>query len=130
MRWCWIVELGGPVFKIRQDPRVTKVGAFLRKTSIDELPQLWNVLTGDMSLVGPRPLAVRDVLKIEDSAQLRRFSVVPGITCIWQVSGRNNTDFDNWIRQDLEYIDKWSLMLDIKILLTTVPAVLWGKGAM
>jgi exopolysaccharide biosynthesis polyprenyl glycosylphosphotransferase len=123
-------ELGGPVFKIRQDPRVTKIGAFLRKTSIDELPQLWNVLTGEMSLVGPRPLAVRDVLKIEDSAQLRRFSVVPGITCIWQVSGRNNTDFDNWIRQDLEYIDKWSLSLDLKILLTTVPAVLWGKGAM
>ena len=123
-------ELGGPVFKIKQDPRVTKVGAFLRKTSIDELPQFWNVLTGDMSLVGPRPLAVRDVLKIEDSAQLRRFSVLPGITCIWQMSGRNNTDFANWIRQDLEYIDSWSLMLDIKILLGTVPAVLWGKGAM
>jgi exopolysaccharide biosynthesis polyprenyl glycosylphosphotransferase len=123
-------ELGGPVFKIKQDPRVTKIGAFLRKTSIDELPQFWNVLMGDMSLVGPRPLAVRDVLKIEDSAQLRRFSVVPGITCIWQVSGRNNTDFDNWIRQDLEYIDKWSLLLDLKILAVTVPAVLWGKGAM
>ena len=123
-------ELGGPVFKIKQDPRVTKVGAFLRKTSIDELPQLWNVLTGDMSLVGPRPLAVRDVLKIEDSAQLRRFSVLPGITCIWQMSGRNNTDFANWIRQDLEYIDSWSLMLDFKILIGTVPAVLWGKGAM
>jgi exopolysaccharide biosynthesis polyprenyl glycosylphosphotransferase len=123
-------ELGGPVFKIRQDPRVTKVGAFLRKTSIDELPQLWNVLIGDMSLVGPRPLAVRDVLKIEDSAQLRRFSVLPGITCIWQMSGRNNTDFANWIRQDLEYIDSWSLLLDVKILIGTVPAVLWGKGAM
>jgi exopolysaccharide biosynthesis polyprenyl glycosylphosphotransferase len=123
-------ELGGPVFKIKQDPRVTKVGAFLRKTSIDELPQLWNVLTGDMSLVGPRPLAVRDVLLIEDSAQLRRFSVLPGITCIWQMSGRNNTDFDNWIRQDLEYIDSWSLLLDLKILIGTVPAVLWGKGAM
>jgi exopolysaccharide biosynthesis polyprenyl glycosylphosphotransferase len=123
-------ELGGPVFKIRQDPRVTKVGAFLRKTSVDELPQLWNVLTGDMSLVGPRPLAVRDVLKIEDSAQLRRFSVLPGITCIWQMSGRNNTDFANWIRQDLEYIDKWSLLLDFKILIGNVPAVLWGKGAM
>ena len=123
-------ELGGPVFKIKQDPRVTRVGAFLRRTSIDELPQLWNVLTGDMSLVGPRPLAVRDVLKIEDSAQLRRFSVIPGITCIWQMSGRNNTDFANWIRQDLEYIDSWSLLLDIKILIGTVPAVLWGKGAM
>ena len=123
-------ELGGPVFKIRQDPRVTRIGVFLRKTSIDELPQLWNVLIGDMSLVGPRPLAVRDVLKIEDSAQLRRFSVLPGITCIWQVSGRNNTDFANWIRQDLEYIDSWSLLLDVKILIGTVPAVLWGKGAM
>jgi exopolysaccharide biosynthesis polyprenyl glycosylphosphotransferase len=123
-------ELGGPVFKIKQDPRITKVGAFLRKTSIDELPQLWNVLMGDMSLVGPRPLAVRDVLKIEDSAQLRRFSVLPGITCIWQMSGRNNTDFANWIRQDLEYIDKWSLLLDLKILIGTIPAVLWGKGAM
>ena len=123
-------ELGGPVFKIRQDPRVTRVGAFLRKTSIDELPQFWNVLMGDMSLVGPRPLAVRDVLKIEDSAQLRRFSVLPGITCIWQMSGRNNTDFEGWIRQDLEYIDSWSLMLDMKILVGTVPAVLWGKGAM
>ena len=123
-------ELGGPVFKIKQDPRVTKVGAFLRKTSIDELPQLWNVLLGDMSLVGPRPLAVRDVLLIEDSAQLRRFSVLPGITCIWQMSGRNNTDFANWIRQDLEYIDSWSLVLDLKILLGTIPAVLWGKGAM
>jgi exopolysaccharide biosynthesis polyprenyl glycosylphosphotransferase len=123
-------ELGGPVFKIREDPRVTKVGAFLRKTSIDELPQLWNVLMGDMSLVGPRPLAVRDVLKIEDSSQLRRFSVLPGITCIWQMSGRNNTDFENWIRQDLEYIDKWSLLLDFKILIGTIPAVLWGKGAM
>jgi exopolysaccharide biosynthesis polyprenyl glycosylphosphotransferase len=123
-------ELGGPVFKIKEDPRVTRVGAFLRKTSIDELPQLWNVLLGDMSLVGPRPLAVRDVLKIEDSAQLRRFSVLPGITCIWQMSGRNNTDFANWIRQDLEYIDTWSLLLDLKILIGTVPAVLWGKGAM
>jgi exopolysaccharide biosynthesis polyprenyl glycosylphosphotransferase len=123
-------ELGGPVFKIKQDPRVTKVGAFLRKTSIDELPQLWNVLTGDMSLVGPRPLAVRDVLKIEDSAQLRRFSVLPGITCIWQMSGRNNVDFDNWIRQDLEYIDSWSLFLDLRILIGTIPAVLFGEGAM
>jgi lipopolysaccharide/colanic/teichoic acid biosynthesis glycosyltransferase len=123
-------ELAGPAFKMRQDPRVTKIGAFLRKTSIDELPQLWNVLVGDMSLVGPRPLSVRDVLKIEDSAQLRRFSVLPGITCIWQMSGRNNTDFANWIRQDLEYIDSWSLLLDFKILIGTVPAVLWGKGAM
>ena len=123
-------ELSGPVFKIRNDPRVTPVGAFLRKTSIDELPQLWNVLIGDMSLVGPRPLSVRDVLKIENSAQLRRFSVLPGITCIWQISGRNNSDFDNWIRQDLEYIDSWSLLLDLKILLGTLPAVISGRGAM
>jgi lipopolysaccharide/colanic/teichoic acid biosynthesis glycosyltransferase len=123
-------ELGGPVFKIRRDPRITRVGAFLRKTSIDELPQLWNVISGEMSLVGPRPLAVRDVLRIEDSAQLRRFSVKPGITCIWQMSGRNNTDFDGWIRQDLEYIDQWTLMLDLRILIGTVPAVLRGHGAM
>ena len=123
-------EFSGPAFKIKEDPRITRVGAFLRKTSIDELPQLWNVLIGDMSLVGPRPLAVRDVLRIENSAQLRRFSVMPGITCIWQMSGRNNTDFDNWIRQDLEYIDSWSLLLDLKILIGTVPAVLWGRGAM
>jgi len=123
-------ELDGPAFKIRRDPRITKVGGFLRKTSLDELPQLWNVLKGEMSLVGPRPLAVRDVLMIEDSAQLRRFSVLPGITCIWQISGRNNTDFGNWIRQDLEYIDSWSLLLDLKILLGTIPAVLWGRGAM
>jgi len=123
-------EVGGPVFKIRRDPRITRVGAFLRKTSIDELPQFWNVLCGEMSLVGPRPLAVRDVLRIEDSAQLRRFSVKPGITCIWQMSGRNNTDFESWIRQDLEYIDSWTLMLDLRILIGTVPAVLRGRGAM
>ena len=123
-------ELGGPVFKIRRDPRITRVGAFLRKTSIDELPQLWNVISGEMSLVGPRPLAVRDVLRIEDSAQLRRFSVKPGITCIWQMSGRNNTDFAGWIRQDLEYIDQWTLWLDLRILIGTIPAVLRGHGAM
>jgi lipopolysaccharide/colanic/teichoic acid biosynthesis glycosyltransferase len=123
-------ELGGPVFKIRRDPRITRVGAFLRKTSIDELPQLWNVISGEMSLVGPRPLAVRDVLRIEDSAQLRRFSVKPGITCIWQMSGRNNTDFAGWIRQDLEYIDSWNLWLDMRILIGTIPAVLRGHGAM
>lgn len=123
-------ELGGPVFKIRRDPRITRVGAFLRKTSIDELPQLWNVLRGEMSLVGPRPLAVRDVLLIRNSSQLRRFSVLPGITCIWQIAGRNNTDFENWIRQDLEYIDNWSLILDIKILFGTIPAVLGTRGAM
>jgi lipopolysaccharide/colanic/teichoic acid biosynthesis glycosyltransferase len=123
-------EVGGPVFKIRCDPRVTSVGGFLRATSIDELPQLWNVLKGEMSLVGPRPLAVRDVRRIENSSHLRRFSVKPGITCLWQVSGRSSTNFETWIRQDLEYIDRWSLMLDARILLATVPAVLGRRGAM
>ncbi len=123
-------EFPGPAFKIKADPRITCIGAFLRKTSIDELPQLWNVLLGDMSLVGPRPMSVRDVLRIEKSSHLRRFSVTPGITCIWQMSGRNNTDFENWVRLDLEYIDSWSLLLDLKILVGTVPAVLWGRGAM
>lgn len=123
-------ELEGPVFKIRRDPRITKVGGFLRTTSIDELPQLWNVLKGEMSLVGPRPLAVRDVRLIQNSSHLRRFSVKPGITCIWQIKGRNATDFETWIRQDLDYIDNWSLYLDFQILLATVPAVLNRRGAM
>jgi exopolysaccharide biosynthesis polyprenyl glycosylphosphotransferase len=123
-------ELAGPVFKIRRDPRVTRVGRFLRSTSIDELPQLWNVLKGDMSLVGPRPLAVRDVRLIENTRHLRRFSVKPGITCLWQIGGRNSTDFETWIRQDLDYIDRWSLFLDFRILLYTVPAVFGRRGAM
>jgi exopolysaccharide biosynthesis polyprenyl glycosylphosphotransferase len=123
-------ELAGPVFKIRCDPRITKVGRFLRSTSIDELPQLWNVFKGDMSLVGPRPLAVRDVRLIDDSRHLRRFSVKPGITCLWQIGGRNATDFETWIRQDLDYIDRWSLLLDFRILLYTVPAVFGRRGAM
>jgi exopolysaccharide biosynthesis polyprenyl glycosylphosphotransferase len=123
-------ELDGPVFKIRRDPRVTPVGRWLRKSSIDELPQLWNVLMGDMSLVGPRPLAVRDFRRIDDSGHLRRFSVKPGITCLWQISGRNNTTFKEWIQQDLDYIDRWSLLLDAAILLRTIPTVLSGRGAM
>jgi exopolysaccharide biosynthesis polyprenyl glycosylphosphotransferase len=119
----------GPVFKIFADPRVTKVGAFLRKTSIDELPQLFNVLKGEMSLVGPRPLNLRDVGKFSEAWLMRRFSVKPGLTCIWQVSGRSNISFDRWIALDLHYIDHWSLLLDMKILAMTFPAVLKGRGA-
>jgi exopolysaccharide biosynthesis polyprenyl glycosylphosphotransferase len=122
-------EAQGPVFKIKNDPRVTSIGRFLRKTSIDELPQLFNVLRGEMSLVGPRPLPERDVSRFAESSLLRRFSVKPGLTCLWQISGRSNTQFDNWIRQDLQYIDQWSLGLDIAILLKTVPAVIKGRGA-
>ena len=119
----------GPVFKMKSDPRVTRVGAFLRRTSIDELPQLFNVLRGEMSIVGPRPLPIRDVSRFEESWLLRRFSVKPGLTCLWQVNGRSDSTFDFWIRQDLTYIDTWSLMLDLKILFLTIPAVLKGKGA-
>lgn len=123
-------EAGGPVFKIKDDPRVTKIGKFLRKTSLDELPQLFNVLLGDLSLVGPRPLPLRDVQKFDEYWFNRRFSIKPGITCIWQISGRSETSFDKWILQDLEYIDKWSLALDMKILLKTPKAVIAGTGAM
>jgi len=123
-------EAGGPVFKIKDDPRVTKIGKFLRKTSLDELPQLFNVLLGDLSLVGPRPLPFRDVERFDEYWFNRRFSIKPGITCIWQISGRSETSFDKWILQDLEYIDKWSLALDMKILLKTPKAVIAGTGAM
>ena len=119
----------GPVFKIRNDPRVTRVGRFLRKTSIDELPQLLNVLKGEMSLVGPRPLPVRDVSRFTEASLMRRFSAKPGLTCLWQVSGRSDTSFDRWIEQDLEYIDQWSLALDLQILAKTVPVVMKGSGA-
>jgi exopolysaccharide biosynthesis polyprenyl glycosylphosphotransferase len=122
-------EANGPVFKIANDPRVTRVGRFLRRTSIDELPQLWNVLRGDMSLVGPRPLPLRDVSRFNEALQRKRFSVKPGLTCLWQVSGRSGIGFGEWIRLDLWYIDNWSLTLDLKLLAQTVPAVLRGTGA-
>jgi exopolysaccharide biosynthesis polyprenyl glycosylphosphotransferase len=119
----------GPVFKIFEDPRITKIGALLRKTSIDELPQLFNVLKGEMSLVGPRPLNMRDVGRFSEAWLMRRFSVKPGLTCLWQVSGRSNVSFDRWIALDLHYIDHWSLLLDMKILAMTFPAVIKGRGA-
>ena len=122
-------EADGPVFKIENDPRITPVGKFIRKTSIDELPQLFNVLKGDMSLVGPRPPLPSEVKKYEQQQQ-RRLSMKPGMTCTWQISGRSKVDFDTWMKMDLEYIDNWSLILDFKILLKTIPAVLCGKGAM
>lgn len=123
-------EMRGPVFKLTNDPRVTSVGRFLRKYSLDELPQFWNVLRGDMSLVGPRPLPVDEVKRFSDLAHRRRLSVRPGLTCLWQVGGRNQIfDFKEWVRLDLEYIDNWSLWLDVKILLLTIPAVLRGTGA-
>jgi exopolysaccharide biosynthesis polyprenyl glycosylphosphotransferase len=122
-------EAEGPVFKIKHDPRVTPIGKFLRRFSVDELPQLINVLKGDMSLVGPRPLPVRDVERIDVASHKRRFSIKPGLTCLWQVNGRSNIGFEEWVRMDLQYIDQWSLGLDMLILLKTIPAVLRGPGA-
>jgi exopolysaccharide biosynthesis polyprenyl glycosylphosphotransferase len=119
----------GPVFKIFKDPRVTKVGGWLRRTSIDELPQLFNILKGEMSLVGPRPLNKRDVGRFSEAWLMRRFSVKPGLTCLWQISGRSNVSFDRWIELDLHYIDHWSLLMDIKILAMTIPVVVRGTGA-
>ncbi|MFA6546865.1 MAG: sugar transferase [Limisphaerales bacterium] len=123
-------EMDGPVFKVTNDPRTTRLGRFLRKWSIDELPQLWNVLRFEMSLVGPRPLPVDEISRINDPAHRRRLSVKPGLTCLWQISGRNEvSSFKEWVRLDLEYIDNWSLWLDLKILLKTIPVVLTGAGA-
>jgi exopolysaccharide biosynthesis polyprenyl glycosylphosphotransferase len=123
-------EMSGPVFKMTNDPRITPVGRILRKFSIDEFPQFYNVLRGEMSLVGPRPLPVDEVRRFDDFAHRRRLSVKPGLTCLWQVSGRNNvSDFGDWVRLDLEYIDNWSLWLDLKIMWRTIPIVLIGAGA-
>jgi lipopolysaccharide/colanic/teichoic acid biosynthesis glycosyltransferase len=122
-------EVSGPVFKIKNDPRITPIGKFLRKTSLDEVPQLFSVLKGDMSLVGPRPLPIRDYEGFNEDWQRRRFSVKPGITCLWQVQGRSSISFEKWMELDLQYIDKWSLWLDFQILLQTIPAVLKGSGA-
>jgi len=123
-------EMSGPVFKVTNDPRITPIGKFLRKYSLDELPQLFNVLRGEMSLVGPRPLPVDEVKRFDNLAHRRRLSVKPGLTCLWQISGRNQiTDFRDWVRLDLEYIDHWTIWLDLKILFLTIPVVLRGTGA-
>ncbi len=123
-------EADGPIFKMTNDPRVTKIGKLLRKTSLDELPQLINVLRGEMSLVGPRPMSIRDVDLFNRGIQRKRFSVQPGLTCLWQISGRSNLPFDKWLELDLKYIENWTFWFDIKILIKTIPAVLFSKGAM
>ncbi|GAG64507.1 unnamed protein product [marine sediment metagenome] len=122
-------EVSGPVFKIKNDPRITRVGKWLRRISMDELPQLINVLKGEMSLVGPRPLPIRDYEGFHHNWHRRRFSIRPGITCLWQVNGRSNTPFEKWMELDVQYIDNWSLWLDLKILAKTIPAVIRGSGA-
>jgi lipopolysaccharide/colanic/teichoic acid biosynthesis glycosyltransferase len=121
-------EADGPLFKIREDPRVTNVGAFLRRFSLDEIPQVWNVLRGEMSLVGPRPLPLRDYERLE-AWHRKRYLVLPGVTGLWQISGRSNLGFDDLVRLDFFYLENWSLMLDVSILVKTIPAVLAGRGA-
>jgi lipopolysaccharide/colanic/teichoic acid biosynthesis glycosyltransferase len=120
-------EMDGPVFKIRNDPRITPIGRWLRKTSLDELPQFLNILRGDMSLVGPRPALPEEVEQYE-RWQRRRLSMKPGLTCLWQIDGRNQVDFEHWMKMDLDYIDNWRLELDFKILLKTVPMIFSCKG--
>jgi len=119
-------EMDGPVFKMRHDPRITRLGRYLRHMSLDELPQLWNVLVGHMSIVGPRPPLPHEVEQYQ-SWQRRRLSVRPGLTCLWQVSGRNDLSFERWMKLDLDYIDNWSWWLDLKILWRTLPAMVRGQ---
>lgn len=121
-------EMSGPMFKMKDDPRVTKVGKFIRKTSIDELPQLWNVIKGDMSLVGPRPSLPKEVAQFEDWMH-KRLEVKPGLTCYWQVSGRNNIDFEDWMKLDIKYVEEKSTWVDIKLIFKTVGVLLGDKNA-
>lgn len=121
-------EASGPIFKIRQDPRTTRLGSFLRKYSLDELPQFFNVLKGDMSLVGPRPPVPTEVA-VYSALEMKRLLITPGITGLWQVNGRSDVPFEDMVQMDLEYMQNWSLLLDLKILLMTIPAVIFGKGA-
>ena len=121
-------EMTGPVFKIKSDPRITPIGRFIRKYSIDELPQLVNVLRGDMTIVGPRPPVPSEVAQYKPW-QRRRLSVRPGLTCIWQVSGRNQITFEEWMYLDMRYIDHWTLLEDLRLIFRTVPVVLTGRGA-
>ena len=121
-------EMSGPMFKMKDDPRVTKVGKFIRKTSLDELPQLWNVLKGEMSLVGPRPSLHKEVVQFE-KWMYRRLSVKPGLTCYWQVSGRNNIDFEDWMKLDIKYVDERNIWIDIKLIFKTVLVLFGDKNA-